>query len=192
MIGNQQEKISLEITSSHILNRILELLLAFGAGMLAYALHGIMKNPIGVPGHHGLIFMGIIMTARLTTGNSASGTAASIGVGSIILFGPLGFADPFRMVTYMLPGIILDLLYLMPKSNRTFTKQLLVAALFGGLAFMSIPLIRTVMMGLTGIPYIAAMKYGIFIPIISFFFFGFAGGTAGKLVNRLLKFIFKH
>jgi hypothetical protein len=189
MIGNPLEKISLEITKSQTINKFLELLLAFGLGMLAYALHGIMKNPIGIPGHHGLIFMGILMTARLTTGNSASGTAAAIGAGSIILFGPLGLSDPFRIITYMLPGVALDLLFLVPKEQKRMPGQLLLASLAGGLAYMTIPLIRIIMLGMTGLPYPAVAKYGFLIPLFGFFFFGFAGGVSGKLLNKALAWL---
>jgi hypothetical protein len=189
MIGNPLEKISLEITNSQTINKFLELLLAFGLGMLAYALHGIMKNPIGIPGHHGLIFMGVLMTARLTTGNSASGTAAAIGTGSIILFGPLGLSDPFRIITYMLPGIALDLLFLVPGQQRKLHRQLLVAAFTGGLAYMTIPLVRIIMLGLTGLPYPAVAKYGLIIPALSFFLFGFVGGASGKIANKMIAWL---
>jgi hypothetical protein len=189
MIGNPQEKISLDLTNNQIINRILELLMAFGAGMLAYALHGIMKNPIGVPGHHGLIFMGIMMATRLTSGNSGAGTAASIGVGSIILFGPMGFSDPLRIITYMLPGITLDMLFLLVHQHRGLSRQILLSAIFGGAAYMTIPLLRIALWGVAGLPYPAITKYGVAIPLISFFLFGLAGGLSGKLINRLIKLL---
>lgn len=190
MIGNPQEKISLEITRYQSINRLLELLLAFGLGMLAYTLHGVMKNPLGIPGHHGLVFMGILMAARLTSGNPASGTAASIGVGSIILFGPPGLSDPLRIITFMLPGIALDLLFLPVSPARSLPRQLLAASLLGGVAYMTIPLLRLLLLVLTGLPYPSVAKSGIVIPLAGFFLFGLAGGFSGKMVNKLISTIF--
>lgn len=191
MSGHRYQKISLQVIDNQSLRILLEWLFSFGCGMMAYAFQGILKNPIGIPGHHGLMFMAFLLLAKTATRNRASGVASSLGVSFIILMGPMGFSDPFRMVTYMLPGIALDAIMLPESRMKGKWFRAILPAVAGGIAYMMIPLFRIIMMGITGVPYPGAIKYGVALTLLSFLLFGLAGSAAGWTMQRISRPIFK-
>jgi hypothetical protein len=183
MPGIQSEKISLQITDNYYVNLLIQLLLSFGLGIIAYSFHGLLKNSIGIPGHQGLIYMAILITAKLTSGSRVSGTLAAMGTGTIILLGPAGFSEPLRIAAYMLPGLLLDPLFLFHQ-RKGLIRSLISVSLIGGLAYMAIPALKIFLVAIAGIPYPAIAKYGMPMTLFSFFFFGLTGSIAGFLAHQ--------
>ncbi len=191
MSGHQPQKISLQVIDNHAIRTIFDWVFPFGCGMLAYALHGVLKNSLGIPGHHGLLFMAFLVLAKTATHNRAAGIASSVGVGAIMLMGPLGFTDPFRMITYMLPGLMLDAMLLPDYRINGKWYRFILPVMAGGLSYMMIPLFRIAVTAVSGLSYPAALKHGIMLPLVSFFLFGLLGSLAGYSAQRITRQLFK-
>jgi len=181
----------LQVIDNQALRTVFEWIFPFGCGMLAYALHGVLKNSLGIPGHHGLLFMAFLVMAKSATRNRASGIVSSLGVGTIMLLGPLGFSDPFKMVTYMLPGLMLDALLLPDFRVKGKWLRNMLPVFAGGIAYMMVPLFRIAVTGVSGLPYPAAVKQGTVLPLIGFFVFGLLGSLIGWSVQRITRPVFK-
>ena len=77
---------------------------------------------------------------------------------------------------YMLPGLLLDVLYIAFPGER---KEFIFIGIIAGLAYVSIPISRLIIHWSTGFPYGTFIKYGIWGPLLSFFSFGMIGGILG-------------
>lgn len=176
MNGNSQEKKSYAASLNLSTARILEILLLIVAGGLVAFMHFRLRIPLNIPGHHGLEFMGVYALIRLTSNLKFAGSIAMIGTGMMLLTPGAGGGVMLHGFGYLLPGIILDLAYILGKDR---IKILLVIALLSGLAYMCIPLTRALLNAFTGYPYMAFVKYGPAFTMLSFFFFGMLGGMLG-------------
>lgn len=188
MNGNSQEKRSYETSLSLSTATILEILLLFVAGGLVAYMHFNLRIPLNIPGHHGLEFMGVYALIRLTSHFKYACTIAMLGTGIVLLIPGAGGGAMLHGFSYLLPGIILDLGYMLGKDR---IRSLIVIALISGLAYMVIPLTRVVLNALTSYPYMALVKYGSVYTILSFFFFGMLGGSLGYGLYAVKKSINK-
>ncbi len=167
-----------------------DLVLAFQLFMLvltgatAIVLHAKFRNPISLPGHHGIEFMALISYMSLKIKFKTRGLFFSFGVGAMLFVPFLGFTDPFAPLIFMLPAIVLCALMDAFKKIRII--QVIALPLFGGLAYMMIPLIRFFVYSSTGFPYKSIILY----PVYSFsmhFVFGVIGTLLGYSIYRGLK-----
>jgi hypothetical protein len=120
------------------------------------------------------------MAGRVASNIKWASSMSSLGIGFILLFPVFGFKDPFMGISFMLPGILIDVFYAL---SRQFKWQMLVLALISGLAYFTIPLSRLFIHLITGYPYSSFIKFGYIIPMISHFLFGIAGGFVGAGVT---------
>ena len=93
-----------------------------------------------------------------------------------VLMPGMGAGTPLHSLSYLLPGIMLDMLYRLSGGR---SQVLFLAAIIGGLAYMSIPLSRLILHLISGYPYMAFVKFGALYTTLSFFFFGLLGGALG-------------
>lgn len=188
MNGNVLRKTTLGLSHRTWISVVLEGFLLILLGVLAITLHARMRTPLNIPGHHGIEFMAIFIILRMGSNLKFAGSVSSLGIGLLLLFPVLDFKDPFMGFNYMLPGIMLDFLYL---SFPRWRKNLIFVCLIAGLAYFTIPLSRLILMTITGYPYQTFIKHGQILPVFSFLFFGIAGGLAGKGVvftwNKYIK-----
>lgn len=189
MNGNvQQRKLSKSFLTSWSLSQFLEIILLLLTGVFAIVVHERLRTPINVPGHHGIEFMAIMLTARLTSKMKWASSISAIGIGIFLFFPVLGFRNPMMGFNYMLPCFVLDLGY--QWSGNAKGKNYLLA-LIAGLGYMMIPLSRLLITLTTGYPYGSFLKHGMVLPFFTFFIFGFLGGIAATLifggVKKLLK-----
>lgn len=162
---------------------VAEYLALFGVGILAILLHARLRTPLNMPGHHGLEFMALLMAGRVVSKIKWASSISSLGIGFILLFPVFGFKDPFMGVNFMIPGLIIDIIY---NLTRQFKWQLLVMALSAGIAYLSIPISRFIIHLISGFPYTSFLKFGYVIPMINHFLFGLAGGFLGAGVTQSL------
>ena len=188
MNGNVQQK-SLSRASQTSLNtaKVLEVTLLFLAGVLAIVLHERLRNPIGIPGHHGLEFMAIILAARLSSKIKWAASISALGIGIFILFPVLGFKDPMMGFNYMLPCFFMDLTYNFVPVKKYRNIMLIVAA---GLGYLMIPLSRMMVTLFTNYPYSSFLKYGFVTPLATFLLFGILGGLLGTGIYNIGKKLF--
>ncbi|MFH2143933.1 MAG: hypothetical protein ABIJ97_16025 [Bacteroidota bacterium] len=158
-------------------------------GLFAITLRARIRMPMNIPGHHGLEVMALFMLGRSISKIKFASTISSITAGLMIFFPFMGFSDPFMPVYYLLMGITIDSLYHIWKNKKM---QLLFLTIIGGLAYLIIPVSRILIHSLSGYPFNSLLKFGYFVPTISHFLFGLAGGLLGAgLVITLSKYFKK-
>ncbi len=168
----------------------LEYAILFGIGIIAILLHSRLRTPLNMPGHHGLEFMALLMAGRVASRLPWASSMSSLGIGLVLIFPAFGFKDPFMGINYMLPGILIDVLY---SFTRQWKWQLLTMALVSGLAYAMIPFSRLLIHLVSGFPYGAFVKHGYIIPFVGFFVFGLGGGFAGAgITSSILKKLHRH
>ena len=182
MIGNSPLKKSFALSHNKNIALILELLLIIFGGALAAFMHFRLRIPLNMPGHHGLEFMAIFVLIRLESNLKYAATAATLGVGFMLLFPGMGSSNPLNSLGYLLPGIALDLLY---QYNKNRLQLLFVASIVAGISYMSIPLSRLFLNLIIGYPYMAFVKFGVMYTILSFLFFGMLGGVLGFTLSNI-------
>ena len=184
MIGKQQQKSISALSHKSVFVKIAEYAVLFGIGIFAILLHARLRTPLNIPGHHGLEFMAILMAGRVASKIKWASSISSLGIGIVLLFPVFGFKDPFMGFNYMLPGLLIDIFY---NLTRQLKGQMLILSLIAGFAYFTIPLSRLFIHALTGYPYSSFLKFGYFIPVVNYFFFGLAGGIFGAGISLAIK-----
>ncbi len=188
MNGNVQQKSLLRASQTNLSTaKILEITLLFLAGILAIVLHERLRNPINIPGHHGIEFMAIILAVRLTSKMKWAASISALGIGIFILFPVLGFKDPMMGFNYMLPCFFMDLAYNFVPTKKYRNLILVFAA---GLGYMLIPFSRLLVTLSTGYPYSSFLKHGFVTPVVTFMLFGILGGLLGTGIFNIGKKLF--
>jgi len=197
MNGNVQQKSLLRASQTNLSTaKILEITLLFLAGILAIVLHERLRNPINIPGHHGIEFMAIILAVRLTSKMKWAASISALGIGIFILFPVLGFKDPMMGFNYMLPCFFMDLAYNFVPTKKYRNLILVFAAGLGilvfaaGLGYMLIPFSRLLVTLSTGYPYSSFLKHGFVTPVVTFMLFGILGGLLGTGIFNIEKKLF--
>jgi len=188
MNGNvQQKSLSRAFQTKLTTAKVLEMILLFLAGVLAIVLHERLRNPINIPGHHGIEFMAIILAVRLTSKLKWAASISALGIGIFILFPVLGFKDPMMGFNYMLPCFFMDLAYNYAPVKKYRNLILIIAA---GLGYMLIPFSRLIVTLSTGYPYSSFLKHGFITPVVTFMLFGILGGLLGTGIFNIGKKLF--
>jgi len=161
---------------------IAEILLLIGIGMIGVLLHAKFRIPLKLPGHHGIIYMALLISGRLLSKKPYAASLSSVGAALMLMF-PLGFKDPFMPLIYLLPGFITDLGMVFGKKNKM---NLFLIAIVCGLSYMTIPLSRIIINVTTGFPY-GSLLTGFLWPTFTHFVFGAVGGLAGTSLVRVFR-----
>lgn len=154
-------------------------------GVVAISLHARFKTHLGLPGNQGIIFIALVMSAKLTS-NFKSAASLSCLSASILSFFPFwGFQNIFFPLTFMLPGLYIDLAFSL---SGKLSSKLWFASIIGGIAYCLIPIARVLISLVTGIPFNVFLKYGFFLPVASHFLFGFIGAfISATAISYFLK-----
>jgi hypothetical protein len=171
MDGKSYQKTISKAFPASISGQVAELVVLALIGALGVLMHAYLRIPFKLPGHHGVIYMAILLSGKLLSKRSYAASLSSIGAATMLLL-PIGFKDAFMPVVYLFPGLIVDLLFYNFKKTQT---KVLVLSLICGLAYMSIPVTRIIISKFTG------FSYGLLIPefpyrLLTHFIFGFSGG----------------
>jgi len=155
-----------------------EALLLFGGGVLAVVLHRSFDMSLGLPGHHGLEWMALMIIGRASSRFRGAGTITSIGASFASSLPFLHGENPFTWLFYLFPGPVMDLAfsYFPGVANRLWFMVLL-----GGLAHMTKPIGQLTMNLITGWPF-GSFRYGVLYPFASHLLFGMIGGLVGGLI----------
>lgn len=180
--GKLQVRSISDLTHSRSSGLLLEVLFLAGIGVAAILLHARFRSPLNIPGHHGLEFMALLLIGRMSSNLRFASTISSLGIGMFMLFPVVGFNDPMMGFNYMLPGLMLDVYYQLGGNLRNKTFFL---ALVSGLAYLAIPFSRLMISVSTGYQYGAFIKHGYFLPFLTWFGFGLAGGLLGTGISNI-------
>jgi hypothetical protein len=171
--GNMYQKNTSKAFQIESTNDLIKIGLLLLLGFFAVVLRERINIPLKIPGHHGFEFMLLFMAGKTLSRQRYAMSISSIGA-SVSAFLPLfHFGNAFMPFTFLLPGIIGDLII-----NRTGKSNYFYAAIAGGLAYSSIPLSRQVIMMTTGIPF-PSLFSGLLYPFALHFIFGALGALAG-------------
>ena len=156
----------------------IEALLLIGGGVVAVVLHRTTDMSLGLPGHHGIEWMAIMILGRASSKFRGAGTLTSISASMASLLPGLQGDNPFTWFFYLLPGLVMDFgFYYTPR----LTKYIWYLALMGGLAHATKPLGQFVINLIAGWPF-GSFRYGVAYPFASHFLFGMIGGFLGAIV----------
>jgi hypothetical protein len=184
MNGKSQTKSILNPSLDLSFVNVLKVLLWMGVGAFALFLHIRLKSPIRMPGHHGIEFMSILILLRLSSNYRWATTISSVGMGTFLLLPIISFNDPLLGINYLIPGILIDVLYNTLSLSKS---QFIKAAFFAGLAYISIPISKLLFAIISGIPSTTFIKNGFILPFISFFMFGSMGGLLGAILQKPIR-----
>jgi hypothetical protein len=182
MNTSSSQKTVSSVTAAKVLLQIAEILALLGIGVIGVLLHAKFRFPLKLPGHHGVIYMALLIGGRLLSKKPYASSLSSVGAAMMLMF-PLGFKDPFMPLIFLLPGFITDLGY------RLFgqrSKNIFLLALVCGISYMTIPLSRMIITTITGFPY-GSFIGGFLWPTFTHLLFGFAGGLAGTALIRAFR-----
>ena len=155
-----------------------EALLLFGGGALAVVLHRTFDMSLGLPGHHGMEWMALMILGRASSRFRGAGTLTSIGA-SLASTMPLLHSDnPYTWLFYMLPGPVMDLAF---RYLPGLTNKVWFLVLLGGLAHATKPVGQLIINLITGWPF-GSFRNGFLYPFATHLLFGMIGGLVGALI----------
>ncbi len=92
-----------------LLGTLTEVLLLVILGVLIVALYSMLRWPIKLPGHHGIEWMALLVAGRLISRRRWGATISSTSAAIFSLMPVWGLKDPLAPLTYFVPGILLDI-----------------------------------------------------------------------------------
>jgi hypothetical protein len=173
--GNWSPRRSFTATSLAREGLLTEIVLLLSLGAAVVVIHGTMRWPLELPGHHGVEWMAMLLVGRGLSKQRWGASVASVGAAGCAMLPVWGFGDPIIALTYLVPGLIIDLGWGM--AERWQDKAWLFAGM-GGLAMATKPLMRWVVNLVTGWPY-GSLLYGVLYPTATHILFGVLGALAG-------------
>jgi hypothetical protein len=156
----------------------LEALLLIGGGVMAVVLHRTTDLSLGLPGHHGIEWMAIMILGRASSKFRGAGTLTSIGASFASALPFLHGDNPFTWIFYLLPGPVMDLAF---RYLPRYAGKLWFMVLLGGFAHMTKPIGQLTVNLLTGWP-IGSFRFGVVYPFASHILYGMIGGLLGALI----------
>ena len=155
-----------------------EALLLFGGGVLAVVLHRSFDTSLGLPGHHGLEWMALMVIGRASSRFRGAGTLTGIGAALASTVPFLQGGNPFAWLFYLLPGLVMDFAF---RYFPGIANKLWFMAFLGGLAHVTKPIGQLTVNLITGWPF-GSFRYGVLYPFASHLLFGMIGGLVGGLI----------
>lgn len=156
----------------------LEALLLIGGGVMAVVLHRAYDLSLGVPGHHGIEWIALMMIGRASSRFRGAGTLTSLGASFASALPILHGDNPYTPLFYLLPGPVMDFAF---RYFQVDASKLWFMVVIGGLAHATKPVGQLITNLITGWPF-GSFRYGVLVPFGSHLFFGMIGGLLGALV----------
>lgn len=147
----------------------------FLIGAVAITLHAKFRIPLKLPGHHGVIFMFLILVGRNLSRFKFASSISALGIAGMLFIPFLGFSDPFMTAVVILPCVCIDVCYHLFSQSIS---KLWFWALVAGVAYSLIPIMRLIITFFTGFPN-HSLFGGFAYPFFSHFVFGLIGGFLG-------------
>ncbi len=160
-----------------------DLLLLGMLGALVVAANLALHLPLKMPGHSGLVWMALLVTARAIVPKNGAATTAALMSGLIAAFAGLGDRGPLdTFLSYTAAGVGVDAVTLL-LGPPTRAATCVVAGLAGNLAKLGVKIVLELWIGIpTGF-----VLVGRLYPTFTYVVFGLAGGYLGFLVVRALE-----
>jgi len=156
----------------------LEALLLLGTGALAVVLHRVFDGSLGLPGHHGIEWMALLILGRAFSRFRGAGSLAGIGASLATTLPLLHTDNPYTWLLYLLPGPLMDLAF---RYFPRYAHKLWFLVLLGGAAHITKPVGQLAITVLSGWSF-GSFRFGVLYPIASHFLYGLIGGLIGALL----------
>ena len=155
-----------------------EALLLLGSGVLAVVLHRAYDMSLGLPGHHGIEWMALMILGRASSRFRGAGSITSLGASFASTLPLLHSDNPYTWLFYLLPGPVMDFAF---RYFPSYANKIWFMVLLGGLAHATKPVGQLITNLLTGWPF-GSFRYGVAYPFASHLLFGMIGGLIGALI----------
>ncbi len=155
-----------------------EALLLIGSGVTAVVMHRALDMSLGLPGHHGIEWMALMIIGRISSRFRGAGTLTSVGASLASTIPFLQGGNPYTWLFYLLPGLVMDLAF---RYLPNLTTKVWFLVLLGGLAHMTKPIGQLTVNLITGFPF-GSFRFGILYPFAGHLLFGMIGGLLGALI----------
>ena len=152
-------------------------------GVVGVTLHAYLRLPIKVPGHNGLVYIALLMVGRLVSRRRGAATISSTSAAAISLFPVMGFKDPLDTITFLIPGIVIDLGFTV---SPRFVVSLWALALLGAFAHATKPVAKMLVSLGSGFPY-PSLVSGVVYPVSLHAAFGAAGAILASISLKFLR-----
>lgn len=147
------------------------------------ALSKLIRIPMHIPGHSGLIWIAILTFCCLTFRKTGSGTLAGIVSGFLVCILAIGNEGPFGFFKYFLPGLTMDLIFtLVPLMAKKWYLCAGVAAFSHWTKLLCNYIIGTILDVPQGF-----LVMGVKISTINHLIFGFGGGVLAFIIYSKTK-----
>ncbi|MGR8932255.1 MAG: hypothetical protein ACU836_16625 [Gammaproteobacteria bacterium] len=134
-----------------------------------------------MPGRHGLEWMALLLFARTTSQYRWAAAVTAFGAAMASQVPIAGVHEPWAMLSYLLPGLAVDLFY---QSHKNWRQYLLYLAVIAAFAHATRPLLHYLETLYLGIPH-GSLSGGLSYPLLTHLGFGFVGGLTGALLAGL-------
>lgn len=165
-----------------------ETVFLIGLGVLAVTLLAYLRLPLKIPGHKGLIWIGLLIVGRLVSQRRWAATTSSASAAAISLLPVMGFKDPLDTAVFLISGFVLDLGYLL---SPRLVVSIWGVALLGALAHTVKPIAKLLVSVGSGFPY-PSLMLGLAYPLALHALFGAAGAILAVISIRLVRRGNKH
>ena len=155
-----------------------EALLLLGTGAFAVVLHRMFDEGLGLPGHHGIEWMALLIMGRSMSRFRGAGSLAGIGASLATAIPMLHSNNPFTWLFYLLPGPIMDLAF---RYLPGYVNKLWFLMILGSIAHVTKPIGQLFINLAFGWPF-GSFRYGVVYPIAGHLLYGLIGGLIGALV----------
>lgn len=151
------------------------------AGVLAVSLYSLFHWPMKMPGRHGLEWMAVLIYARSLGRFRWAATVVAFGAAASTQLPIAGIHEPWAALSYLLPGVIVDLFY---QSRKDWRHYLLFLAAVSACAHATRPLLHYLETVLFGVHH-GSLATGLTYPLLTHLGFGFVGGLTGAVLAAL-------
>lgn len=183
MNGKLHQKILLRIFPISLSGIIVESIFLFFIGLLPIVFHFRSGYNLGIPGHHGMEYMAMIMVGRTVTRSRWASVMMTLGIITALFIPYVGIKNTVTAIVFIMPPFIVDLFY---NYIKNWKNNILLLALTGGIAYTILPVYKTIIHFTTGIPYKPILLNPVY-PFITHFVFGFAGALLGAGIVLTIK-----
>lgn len=180
LLGKLYPKKSLSGTNASVK----EWIWLIGLGGAIVLFQSFLRIPLHLPGHHGLEWMAILMISRLTSNVRWASSVSSTTAAGLSMIPALGVHDPFMPLIYLLPGLVIDLVYSLLNRTHLGVVSVLILSALAGIAHSTKPVFRVVINSFMHFPY-GSLLSGFVYPTVTHFLFGFMGGSFGIMLVLL-------
>lgn len=159
-----------------------KLMLLLGLGAAVIVLREAFRIPLGLPGHHGVEAMALLVTARFCTDHRWGATIAAMG--AALTAGAIGAGHGGLFpALYLLPGLVIDAGAMLLPSWR---RRLLWIPVCAAVGHATKPVVKWLALGGTD-AHMGSMVNGLPYPLTTHLLFGFTGALVATLAWRAME-----